>query len=674
MPPVENRNSTAKDNQSKTKSRLEQRNPKGIWKIVLSVVAVTFVLFHIYTGFAGPLPNLEQRAVHVGFALILTFSLMRPSRKKGDGSWHSVFLGIDIIFIIMAIISCGYILFNYNWIMEHTAESTNIQLFLGTVALILALEAGRRTIGITFPILTLLFLLYALFGQYIPDIPLIGDYLSYWGHRGFSMKHIIQVMYLSDKGLWGFVTGVSSTIVAIFIIFGGFLLSTGAGDTFMDLAARLTGRFLGGAAKVSVVVSAFFGMLSGSAVANTATTGNFTIPLMKKLRYGNEFAAGVEATASAGGQITPPIMGSAAFLMAELLEIPYIEVAACAIIPAYLFFTSVFFAIHFESARRNLESVPKDHIKPLGKILKPSRSIPLLMPVILLITLMLQGRTPETAAFWAIAVLSILYTFSTLKVSEIKKRLYRLIAGMDTVGRSLIKVVPLLVCANIIVSLITLTGIGVNISETIIGLSGSHCYLALGLAAIVALVLGMGVPTPAAYLLGAAVVAPSLIDMGFEPIASHMFVFYFAILSVLTPPVCPGVYVAAGIANADWLKTAWVAVRLAIVKYILPFMFILNTSLLMLGPTSNIIWSVATATMGVYMIAAGTMGYLFENLGIFMRIVLVAGALLCFSNDPVKIGVGIIFGVCVFAYQKIVSKQHEKNSKALQGLKGRIEP
>ena len=666
MSPVKNPGSVTKNNQNKTKSRLEQRNPEGIWKIVLSMVAVTFVLFQIYTGFAGPLPNLEQRAVHVGFALILTFSLMRLSRKKGDGSWHSVFLGIDIIFIIMTIISCGYILFNYNWIMEHAAESTNIQLFLGTVALILALEAGRRTIGITFPILTLLFLLYALFGQYIPDIPLIGDYLSYWGHRGFSMKHIIQVMYLSDKGLWGFVTGVSSTIVAIFIIFGGFLLSTGAGDTFMDLASRLTGKSIGGAAKVSVVVSAFFGMLSGSAVANTATTGNFTIPLMKRLKYGNEFAAGVEATASAGGQITPPIMGSAAFLMAELLEMTYIKVAICAIIPAYLFFISVFFAIHFESARRNLESVPKDHIKPIGEILKPSRSITLLIPVLLLITLMLQGRTPEASAFWAIAALSMLYTFSTFKVSEIKKRLFRLIAGMDTVGRSLIKVVPLLVCANIIVSLITLTGIGVNISEIIIGLSGSHSYLALGLAAIVALMLGMGVPTPAAYLLGAAVVAPSLTSMGFEPIASHMFVLYFAILSVLTPPVCPGVYVAAGIANADWLKTAWVAIRLAIVKYILPFMFILNTSLLMLGPTSKIIWSVATATIGVYMIAAGTMGFLIENLGIVMRFVLIAGSLLCFTSNSILVFIGVTLGACILAYQMIDRKKIRKRSRQLE--------
>ena len=249
-----------------------------------------------------------------------------------------------------------------------------------------------------------------------------------------------------------------------------------------------------------------------------------------------------------------------------------------------------------------------------------------------------------------------LFIFSKPKLSEMRERGYKLIKGMDTVGRSLIKVIPLLVCANIIVSLITLTGIGVNISEIIIGLGSSHAYLALGFAAIVALMLGMGVPTPAAYLLGAAVVAPSLTSMGFEPIASHMFVFYFAILSVLTPPVCPGVYVAAGIADADWLKTAWIAVRLAIVKYILPFLFIFNTSLLLIGSPSRIIWSVITATAGVYMIAAGTMGYFVKNLGMVMRIVLIAGALLCFSTDPVRVGVGIILGVCVFIYQKIVIK------------------
>ena len=663
MPSVENLDATPEGIEKKSQNISGQRTPEGIWKLLLSAVAVCFVSFHVYTGFAGPLPNLKQRAIHVGFAMVLAFCLMRPTKKKIGDTWASLFLWMDVLFIALTVTACGYIFFNYNWIMEHAAESTSIQLFLGTLLIILTLETGRRTIGIVFPIFTLCFFMYALYGQYIPDIPLVGDYLSYWGHRGFSMKHIIQVMYLSDKGLWGFVTGVSSTIVAIFIIFGGFLLSTGAGDTFMDFATRFTGRFLGGAAKASLIASAFFGMLSGSAVANTATTGNFTIPLMKRLKYGKEFSAGVEATASAGGQITPPIMGSAAFLMAELLEMTYIKVAICAIIPAYLFFASVFFAIHFESARRKLKPLPEDQIKPFREILMPSRSIPLMIPVLLLIGLMLRGMTPEASVFWAIVTLSVLYVFSTLKISEIKTRTIKLIAGMDVAGRSLIKVVPLLVCANIIVSLITLTGIGVNVSEVIFSLSGTHTYFALILAAIVALMMGMGVPTPAAYLLSATVVAPSLIHMGFEPIAAHMFVLYFAILSVLTPPVCPGVYVAAGIANADWLKTAWVAIRLAIVKYILPFMFILNTSLLMLGPTSGIIWSVAAATAGVYMIAAGTMGYLLEDLGMPARLVLIVASLLCFTCNFIYVFIGLAMGGGVYTYQYIDRKKLHGNIK-----------
>lgn len=649
-----------KDAQKETARGEKQRQPTGIWKVILASLAVSFVLFHIYTSFAGPLPNLRQRAVHVGFALILTFSLMRPfsfKKKRGKSQFSLI---LDIVLISLVVIVCGFVLVKYHWIMEHPAESTNIGLILGIVGLILALEAGRRTVGILFPLLTAFFILYALLGQHIPDIPLIGDYLDYWGHRGFSLKHIIQVMYLSDQGLWGFVTGISATIVAIFIIFGGFLLTTGCGENFIDLAIWFTGRFYGGAAKVSVIASGFFGMMSGSAVANVATTGNFTIPLMKRLKYGSEFAAGVEATASAGGQITPPIMGAGAFLMAELLEMPYIQVAICAAIPAYLYYMSILSAIHFESVKRNLGRVPKEDIKPMREIIKPSRSLPLFIPILVLLTLMLKGRTPETSAFWAISSFAFLYIFSTFERSAIKNRFVTFFAGMYDIGVSLIKVVPLLVCANIIVSLISLTGIGVNVSELLMSISGDHIVLALLLAALVTLMLGMGIPTPAAYLLGASVLAPSLKTMGFHPLACHMFIFYFAILSALTPPVCAGVYVAAGIANSDWLKTAWVAIRLAIVKYILPFMFIFNVSLLFLGPGWKIAWSIGSATIGAYMIAGGTMGYFFGNLGILMRLTIVAGSFLCFTAAPLKVVIGFAIGVGVVLYQKISKKNFRR--------------
>lgn len=629
----------------------------GGWRFIVGLIAVCYVLFHLYTGYAGPFPNLRQRAVHVGFALVLTFLLLPPFARKRGGRWESIFLAMDLGAAAMAVWCCVYIIVKYHWIMEHPAESTPFQLFLGSVAILLALEAGRRSIGILFPILTLFFLLYAYFGPRIPDIPLIGHTLAYWGHRGFSIPYIIQVMFLSDQGLWGFVTGISATIVAMFIIFGAFLLFTGGGETFIDLAVWATGRFFGGAAKVAVVASGFFGMISGSAVANVATTGTFTIPMMKRLKYGNEFAGAVEATASSGGQITPPIMGAGAFIMAEILEISYLKVALCAAIPAYLYYLGCFSAIHFESVKRNLGRVPPSEIKPFHTIIKLSRSVPLFVPIFILLGFLLQGYTPETSAFWAMAAAVILYIFSTFKAGEIRMRWRRLLKGIEDAGRSMIKVVPLLVCANIIISLINVTGIGVKMSEFIIAVAGENNFLALILAAVVTLILGMGLPTTAAYLLAAAVIAPSLKMMGFEAIAVHMFIFYYAILSAITPPVCAAVYVGAGIAQADWVKTAWIAMRLALVEYMIPFIFIYNTSLLFLGPGETIFTSFITATIGVSMMGCATMGYLAAPLNIFMRLAILLGSTMCITPGWRSDVAGLGILALVYAFQRIKARK-----------------
>lgn len=627
------------------------RSYKGWAKFFVTFIAISYVCFHLYTGYAGPYPNLQQRAIHVGFALILTFLILRPIFRQQKEKWEIILLTIDLIMAGMAMWCCAYIFVKYHWIMEHPAESTNFQLFLGTVAILLTLEASRRTIGLLFPFLTLLFILYALFGPYIPEIPLIGSSLVNWGHRGFSLTYIIQIMFLSDQGLWGFVTGISATIVAMFIIFGAFILFTGGGETFIDLALWFTGRFYGGAAKVAVVASGFFGMISGSAVANVATTGTFTIPMMKRLKYGNEFAGAVEATASSGGQITPPIMGAGAFIMAEILEISYLKVALCAAIPAYLYYLGCFSAVHFESVKRNLGRVPSSEIKPIKVILKPSRSVPLLLPIFILLSFLLRGYTPETSAFWAITAAVFLYLFSSPQ--DMRLRVGRILKGMEDAGRSMIKVVPLLVCANIIISLINITGIGVKLSEFILAIAGNNTFLALVLAAIVTLILGMGVPTTAAYLLAAAVIAPSLKTMGFEPIAIHLFIFYFAILSAITPPVCAAVYVGAGIAQADWLKTAWIAMRLALVEYIIPFIFIYNTSLLFLGSWQTILTSFLTATIGVAMIGCATMGYLNGPLNVFMRLGIIIGSIMLITPGFKSDIVGLSILGLVYAYQKI---------------------
>jgi len=633
-----------------------QREPTGINKAFLSFIAAFFVLFHIYTSFAGPLPNLQQRAVHVGFTLILIFCMIKPFIMKKIGIKNSFWLKMDIIFVFFAVIMCGFIITNYNWIMEHPAESNLLSLVLGTIGILLVLEAGRRTLGVFFPLLTVLFVLYALLGHYIPDIPIIGKHLAYWGHRGFSIRHVIEVMYLSDQGLWGFVTGISATLVAIFIIFGGFLLSTGAGEHFIDAAVWLTGRFYGGGAKVAVVASGLFGTMSGSAVANVASTGTFTIPLMKRLKYGENFAAGVEAAASTGGQLMPPIMGSGAFLMAEILEVAYIKVAICAAIPALLCYLSVFSAIHFESLSRGLERIPREDIKPFREIIKPSKSLPLFIPIIILIAMMLSGRTAESSAFWAILAFAFLFTFSTFKWDGIKKRLVKLYSGMSSTGLSLAKVVPLLVCANIIVSLVSLTGIGVTAAESILSVGKNSLPLALLLSAVVVVILGMGVPTPAAYLLGASVLAPSLISLGLRPIASHMFIFYYATLSAITPPVCAAVYVAAGIADSNWVKTAWVSIKLTSVSFVIPFLFVSNTSLLTLGKNSQILWSFAAASIGTIMISGGLMGYFFGRLGIPSRIALLLASVLCLIASPLYVFIGMGIGVFIGLYQRKYKK------------------
>jgi len=643
------------------------RHYEGVGRILIGLIAIGFVLFHLYTGYAGPFPNLRQRAIHAGFALVLTFLVLRPfSRKRGE-RWESIFFGIDLAAVALVVWCNVYIIVNYHWIMEHPAESTTFQAVLGCIAILLALEGGRRTIGILFPILTLFFLLYAYFGPDIPDIPLIGPALSYWGHRGFSVSYIIQIMFLSDQGLWGFVTGISATIVAMFIIFGAFILFTGGGETFIDLAIWSTGRFYGGAAKVAVVASGFFGMISGSAVANVATTGTFTIPMMKRLKYGNEFAGAVEATASSGGQITPPIMGAGAFIMAEILEISYLKVALCAAIPAYLYYLGCFSAIHFESMKRNLGRVPSADIKPFREIMKPSRSVPLFVPIFILLGMLLRGYTPETSAFWAILIAIILFLFATLKGSEIKIRAGRLLKGMEDAGRSMIKVVPLLVCANIIISLINITGIGVKLSEFILAVAGQFPFLALVLAAVVTLILGMGVPTTAAYLLAAAVIAPSLKMMGFQVIAVHLFIFYFAILSAITPPVCAAIYVGAGIAQADWVKTAWIAMRLALVEYMIPFIFIYNTSLLFQGPWDRILLSFVTATIGVSMIGCATMGYLMGPLNLFMRLAILIASTMCITPGIRSDAAGLGMMALVYVYQKIQARKRSVPAESVGG-------
>jgi len=449
---------------------------------------------------------------------------------------------------------------------------------------------------------------YALFGNYFPGI---------WHHNGVSLEYLVQVLYFSDRGIWGLVTGISATVIASFIILGSVLFATGGGKAFIDLSCYIVGNAYGGAAKLATVASSLFGMISGSGSANVATTGAFTIPLMKRIGYSPEFAAAVESTASEGGQLMPPIMGAACFIMAEILGIPYSQVALSALLPAILFYFGVFLSVHLEAKKRNYRGVPRNEIPSLKSILYYKNSLPIFLPVFTVITFFILGYTPVSCAMRAILVAVVFYLISDIR--NLKNRILVLLEGFTQSSKDMLSVIALIACAQILLSLIATTGIGVKFTNIIIALGRNNLMLAGVFAMIGTTILGMGLPTTAAYLLGAAVMGPALIRLGIPPLAAHFFIFYYACCSGLTPPVCGTVYIGAAIAGADWLKTAWIAVRLAIGGYLVPFMFLTSPALLLVGSWQEIIQSAMSSIVGIFAMSIGGMGYLLTSISLPSR-------------------------------------------------------
>jgi len=584
----------------------------------VALVAVVFALFHIYTAapFVGSFPDLIQRSVHLAFAFVLCF-LLYPAWPGRSSSRRPTVL--DVALAAAALVALGYIIRHYDWIMENPGDATLTGVLLGTVLTVLTLEAARRTIGLIFTALGVIAIAYAYLGASIPGA---------WGHRGFDWVTIQESLYLSTQGILGNVTGISATLVAVFLVFGAILYHTGGGETFVDLAKLIAGRSHGGPAKVSVFSSAFFGTISGSAVANVVVDGIFNIPLMKRMKYKAEFAAAVEATASSGGQIMPPVMGAGAFIMAELLQISYTQVAIAAALPALLYYLGCGAAIHFEARRLGLGTIPRELIPRARDVFAWRRSAALFIPVILLTYFLLQGYTAQTSTFWSIIASLIIFVLSGSSLADCRARVLGLGRALEAGGKGIVLVATLIAAAGIVIGMINLTGVGVKLSEFIIGTAGGSFLGALFLAMVVCLILGMGLPTTAAYVLAASVVAPALIKLGALPLAAHLFVFYFAIISAITPPVCAAVYVAAAIARADWVKTALIATRLGLAGFIAPYMFIYAPALLWQGPLVEIAWVTVTACVGVIALAAGSMGYLVRPAGLLERAALLAAALL----------------------------------------------
>ncbi|MBD3894504.1 TRAP transporter fused permease subunit [Halomonas sp. ML-15] len=565
---------------------------------LIALLSTTMVMFHLYTGAFGSFPDLIQRSLHVGGTLILAFCLYDMRR----GSARDTPLGLlDAIFILSTVVVIGHLILSYDRIMGFTFRMTQLDFAFAIIATLLVLEGCRRVIGWTIPALGIAGLTYALAGPNLPG-PL--------AHGGLDPRFAAEVLYISTRGLFGMVTGISATVIAMFVIFGAVLLRTGGGQTFMDLAMVIGGRTTGGGAKVATISSAMFGSVSGSAAANVATTGAFTIPLMKKLGYRPTFAGAVESVASTGGQIMPPIMGAGAFIMAELIGISYLTIMVAAIIPAVLYFAGCLAGIHFESKRLGYKPMTSDELPRAKDVLTLRRAGPVFLSLGTLITLLVRGFSPAMAAFTATAILVVLFLLGTRSWSDLKRRLNNLREGCIDAGIGLVAIAVLIAGAQILLAMISTTGMGVTFTSAIIGLGENHLFISLLLAMIVAMLLGTGLPTAAAYMLAAAVVAPALVRLGVEPIAAHMFIFYFSIISGLTPPLCATVFISASMAKANWLPTSITAIRLSLVAFIIPFVFVFHPEILMIGDGLTIAAYAITGLIGVTLIGAAMSGFL----------------------------------------------------------------
>ncbi len=519
--------------------------------------------FVLYTTAVGPLEGLIQRAVFLALVVCLGLALY----PLGQGTrWRPLGVVVDLAAAAVTLVACGYIVVHYDEIMTTLPWATSLDMVLTAGLVVVVLELGRRAVGLFFPILVGLGLAYALLGHLLPS-PL--------GHRGFDAAFVTETLFLGDLGIWGLLMGVAATVISAFVLFGAMLLHTGGGQAFMDLSMRLGGRSPGGAAKVATIASGLFGMVSGSAVANVATTGNLTIPMMKRLRYPAPFAAAVEAVASTGGQIAPPIMGAAAFVMAEILGVSYLTVMVAAILPALLFYLSVFVTVHVVALRRNLATVPDSELPAWRDILTFSRLLPIVLALGGLFAGIFMGRSVGTSAFYGIVGAVAAFVVTNARRKTPREMGGSLLDGIADAGRGLVIIGVMLAGAQILVAMINLTGIGVVLSSLIVDLAGDSMVMVALIVAVVCLIMGMGLPTTAAYVLVAAVLAPAMTEMGVNPLAAHLFVFYYATISVITPPVCIAVFVGAAIANTRWLPAAGEAVRLGAITYVVPFLLLL---------------------------------------------------------------------------------------------------
>ena len=611
-----------------------KREMSGLWGYIINGICVLFAAFQLYTATFGILDAHLQRAIHLTFGFLLIF-LLYPTRQ----SWSKTKMNpIDVLFALAGACSAMYIVYNYNELVLRAGMNTETDFIVALIGTVLVFEAARRVVGWPMIIVALVFLLYAFFGPYVPGI---------MAHRGVGLEEMFDHLFFTTEGIFGTPMGVSSTFIYLFILFGAYLEATGLGKFFIDLANAIAGWAAGGPAKVAVLSSGLMGTVSGSSVGNVAGTGSFTIPMMKKLGYRPAFAGAVEAAASTGGQLMPPVMGAAAFLMAEFVGVPYFDVVKAAVIPAMLYYIGVWLGVHYEAKKFGLKGTPRDQLPKFKDLFLEKGH--LAIPLIVIIYLLVSGYTPMRAALGAIALSIICACLRKSTRISFKQVIQGLIDG----SKGVLGVLIACATAGIIIGVVTKTGVGLKVATALLDLAGGKLLPAMFFTMITSLILGMGVPTTANYVITSTIAAPALIQMQVPVLAAHMFAFYFGIVADVTPPVALAAYAGAGIAGANPMRCGVIAAKLAIAAFIVPYIFVLAPELLMINATAfTITYSALTAIIGMWGVSMSMIGFCQNLLNLPQRLAFLVGGICMIIPGTLTDGIGIALIIVTFFWQK----------------------
>lgn len=633
------------------------------WRQYITVfISVIFVLFQLYATLSGAITAQVLRATHLAFVQLLAFLLFPPTKNSPRNTlpWYDIVLGL----IGMA---CWlYIVVNFDSLVRRSGNNTPLDVAVGIVGILVLFESCRRIVGLPIMIIAGSFIVFAFAGKYLP---------GFLHHRGYSLQRVVCHLFYNTEGIMGTPIGACSTFIFLFILFGALLEKTGIGHFFIDVCNALAGGASGGPAKVAVLSSALLGTVSGSSVSNTVGSGSFTIPMMKRLGYKGEFAGAVEAAASTGGQIMPPIMGAAAFLMAESLGLPYITIVKAAIVPAILYFTGIFITVHLEAKKLGLKGLPKDQLPRFMPLLL--RKGYMILPLVVIIYFLCAGKTAVFAALMGI-IACVLVGFG-VSVSDLAHGRKPSFGGKDiveimcTAARNIISVAIACGMAGIIIGIVTLTGLGLRLGNGLVMLAHGKLLLTLVFTMVASIILGMGAPTTANYLITSTITAGAIISLGIEPLAAHMFAFYFGIIADVTPPVALAAIAGAAIAKAKPMKTALNATKLAIGAFIIPYMFVYNSKMLMINASAlSVVMIIITAILGMFGISVALEGYGFNNTGFFYnsrkgkatiiafdaveRLLFAIAGLLCVIPETKTDIIGVSLLAVLIAYQLILKK------------------